>query len=102
MIFKIFNNKKKFLKLVLLLECGVVLYLWIYGVYGIKSLYHLSCSYQEAVFKKATIEKKIDQLRALIEESNEDDFFIEKLAREKLQMAYSDDVVYFLCKDERS
>jgi len=59
-----------------LLECGGVLYLWVYGVYGIKSLYCFSYSYQEAVLKKENIERKIDQLLALIAEKTRKQNFL--------------------------
>lgn len=88
--------KKKLLRLFFV--CEIMVFCWIYcfDAHGLKSLY------QKRQTRRA-FEEKIQSLQADVERAqlavvvfNSDPFYKERIARERLQMARTGDLIYYI------
>jgi cell division protein FtsB len=73
--------------------------LFIFGRMGIKSYFDKKKDLDTQISKISELEVKIENLNDEITRWKKDDFELEKMAREELQMGYPDEKVYILPKE---
>ncbi len=90
--------KRIIISVVVVSELILFGYFFVYGSHGVQSLNLLKKSHQKSQLATQEMKNQIKELRVLMQEWTEEPFLIEQAAREKLQMARSDDTVYFIQK----
>ena len=78
------------------IEIFVFIFLHTFGTHGIQALQYLVQESDALREKNAQIRKDIEQLEYVCENHEYALFYKEKIARERLQMAHQDDVVYYV------
>lgn len=88
--------KRIVIGVVIIFELLLFAYFFVYGSHGVQSLNLLKQTYQKSQLETESMRNHVNELHVIMEEWTEEPFFIEKTAREKLQMACVDDTVYFI------
>lgn len=88
--------KKKFLRVFFVIEILVFGMTYFWGAHGIKALMNVQASNIKLQQKIESTQKEISELQYQIEQWHIHPFYREQIAREKLQMARKDDVIYFI------
>jgi cell division protein FtsB len=88
--------KRIIISIVVVAELMLFFYFFVYGSHGIQSLNLLKKAYFKSQCETQDMKNHVRELHVITQEWTEEPFLIEKTAREKLQMAHADDVVYFI------
>lgn len=87
--------KEKFYTLLLLFEIVLLVYVYSFGKDGISVLQSIYAQQEVMIQKNKKIVAQSERLEEKIAQWHETDFFIEKVAREQLNMAHKDDIIYY-------
>jgi cell division protein FtsB len=88
--------KRIIIGVVIISELLLFAYFFVYGSHGVQSLKLLKQTYQKNQLESESMRNHVNELHVIMQEWTEEPFLIEKMAREKLQMACADDTVYFI------
>lgn len=89
-------NKRIFLRMFFVGELFVFGWLYMYGTHGIAALEQLEKENREVGEKIHHVQQEIDALHTTIIAWQNEPFYKEKMAREDLQMAANDEIVFIL------
>ena len=88
-------QKRSALRIFLVLEVVVFVWSYIFGSHGWYAIVQLSCESKKILMTCKRVESEIVTYEKKIALVTSDDFFIEKIAREKLQMAKSGETIFY-------
>ncbi len=88
-------QKRLALRLFLFVEVMVFGWLYYYGARGVTSVRELKLENQEIAARIFELQEEIEDVDRKIVAWQTDPFFKEKIAREQLQMARADEIIYF-------
>lgn len=88
--------KKTILRLFFSIEVFIFLMVYIFGTNGIHAIISLKKEDQLLIGEILDIQKEIADLRQQLELWHEDPYYKEKIAREKLQMAKENEIIYII------
>lgn len=89
-------SKRKLFRLLFAGEIIIFGILYFFGPYGVYYLQHTSAEYRELKKEITTLQQEIKELENNIYLIKTDSFYKEKIAREQLQMARKEDVIYLV------
>lgn len=92
-------TKRSLLRFLCVVQIVVFAFTYMFGSHGIIAARALKKEIADVQLTIAQNEKEIEQLRTQIRTWQTDDFYIEKLAREELQMARPSEQVYVIIKE---
>ena len=90
------KSKQTLLYIFFCIEMVMFVFFYSFGTYGLQVLHYLAQENDVLRNKNNQIKKEIQQLEQECEEWEHSSFYKEKIARERLQMARQDDVIYYL------
>ncbi len=88
--------KRAFLRIFFVIEMVVCAFFYIFGEHGIQTLNGMKQENKQFLDQVNGIRDNVKQLEMQIALWQTNDFYKEKKAREQLQMAHSDDIVYYI------
>jgi cell division protein FtsB len=83
-------------RIIFCIEILVFILICCFGTHGLKRLYQLEQENEKIIIHIKQQEEELEKLRATIIAWEENPFFKEKIAREKLHMARAGEQVYYI------
>jgi cell division protein FtsB len=89
------SSKRLLFRIFFVLE--IVLFLWSYtfGSHGLYAIWQIRSECKHVLERIEVLHQKIAEMKACSKALEEDPFFKEKIAREQLQMARADEIIYY-------
>ncbi len=88
--------KKFFFRAFLFVEVILFIYFYFFGVAGLNTRKNLNLENVKLDEKISVLKKEVEHLSSKLEDLNKYDYYKEKIARQNLQMAKKDEIIYFL------
>jgi len=88
--------KRTIFRLFFFIEVAIFVGVYIFGGNGMQYSHRLECENEELFAEVSALKKEVGQIEQQIVHWESDDFYKEKVAREKLQMARKNDQIYFV------
>ncbi|MBA3954517.1 septum formation initiator family protein [Candidatus Dependentiae bacterium] len=88
--------KRRIVRIAFVAEIMLVSFYYFFGSHGLQALRALSSSNKELLSAIEILEQETNALKHELAEWKTDTFYKEKQAREKLQLAYANEDIYFL------
>ncbi len=82
--------------LLIIFQISLFGWMYHYGPHGARKINPVRNDIKQLEYEVASIEHEIDRIQESIAQYQSHSFFKEKVAREQLQMAAADDIVYYL------
>lgn len=89
-------TKRMILRIFFAGELVVCAFFYLFGTQGIRTLYRMKRQNNTLANQVAGVRSSVKQLEMQIALWQTNDFYKEKKAREQLQMAHADDIVYYI------
>lgn len=89
-------TKKILLRVCFAVEMGACAFFYLFGAQGMSTLYRMKQVNNQLAMQVSDVRSSVQQLEMQIALWQTNDFYKEKKAREQLQMAHADDIVYYV------